>query len=180
MNERIIDYLHGTLDADELAQFENELRRNAALRERVAQMRQLQRRVERDVRHELTRVTPPETMTFAAIAPRVRRRRIPQRLSYTFAAFAAVVVLLFAVVYSLPENSGQPIEGGFETVMPEFTPFAVTPTPNLTITQPTDSVNPSTIVTRTPQSADDNLLESTVPAGGNSIVTRTPVPTLER
>lgn len=181
MNEQILDYINGTLNEVERSQFEERLREDVNLREQVARTRRLQRRLSENVRGDINAIETPPTMTFAAIAPRVRRRAsIYQRISYTFAALAAVIVLFFAVAYSLPDESRQPIEGGVTTLIPTVEVFTINTVTPLTLTLTTNAVNAPSIPIRTPTPGGENLLESPMDASGNSLITRTPFATEER
>lgn len=182
MNEKILDYLNNALDDAARSRFEQQMRDDADLRQQVARTRRLQHRVAENLRGDLNTIDPPATMTFAALAPRIHRRRIAfrQRFGYTFAAFAAVVVLLFAVIYSLPDEAIQPIEGGVMTEIPTTDLFTISTVTPLSLTLTTNSVNAPSIPIRTPTPSGGTLLESTTDASGNSVVTRTPFATEER
>ena len=168
MNEEIIDYLHSAMDDAQRAAFEARMRDDATLRAEVMRQRKIQRGLSAAVEGQIASAEPPATMTFAAIAPNIRRKpSVYQRFSYSFAAIAAIVVLFFAVAYSLPDDSTRPTEGNPIVVTVVSTPFStVEITTTLTIT--TNSVNAPSIPVRTPTP----LLESST--GGNSIITRTP------
>ncbi len=182
MNQEILDYLHDALDHDARARFETRLREDADLRAEVGRVRRLQRRISENVRGDLNAVEPPTAMTFAAIAPRIRRR-VPfrQRFVYTFAAFAAVIVLFFAIAYSLPNDAGQPIEGGLTTPIPTVTVFTINTVTPLSVTLTTNTMNAPSIPIRTPTPSGENLLESpTLAPGNNTLITRTPLATEQR
>ncbi len=181
MNEQILDYINGVLDEKAQLQFETQLREDAELRDQVARTRRVQRRLSEQVRGNINLVEPPASMTFAAIAPHVRRR-VPfaQRIGYTFAALAAVVVLFFAVAYSLPDDVRQPLEGGVTTPIPTVDVFTINTATPLTLTLTTNAVNAPSIPVRTPTPEGENLLESPTVTGVDSIITRTPLATEER
>jgi uncharacterized membrane protein len=178
MNDQILDYLHGALDDSGRSKFELRMREDATLRNQVATMRRLQQHISENVRGNINAIEPPSTMTFAAIAPRLRQRiSLRQRMGYTFAAFAAVLILFFAVAYSLPVETRQPIEGGVTTPIPTVNLLTISTITPLTLTLTTNAVNAPSIPIRTPTPSSESLLESPTVASGNSLITRTPLAT---
>lgn len=107
-NEQIIAYVHHTMSSAEKAAFEVRLRDDAALRRAVANERSTMRRVAGLVSAEINSAAPPSRMSFDAIAHKVAQRRPRTRWHENFAtslvAAAALIVIVFAVIYSLPDT----------------------------------------------------------------------------
>ena len=171
----LVDYLHGALDATQRAAFEEQLRGDADLRGQLATLRQMQQRVQGAISAELNTKQPPASMTFGAISaevlahpPRATRRK---QLLSSLTALAALFILLFAIMYSLPEQSIEPFEGSGSTSAPQVEALPpITPTATVPIT-----------TTLTPGGSSLPPRKSSIPAPSNdsSIPTREPTATPE-
>lgn len=169
----LLNYLHGALTTDEREAFEQRLLSDAVLRARLRELRQVQRGIEGGLSAEISTQSPPPTMTFDAIMPQVARSRPVHRQAWgqrwlsAVTALAAMMVLVFAVFYSLDGTNDSNGEGSGVTDFQE--PTATTSA--LDVVTPTaindiDFEGELSVPTRTPS-----------PDPFNSLPTRTPSPT---
>lgn len=150
--ERLSAWLHGTLDEAQHAAFEARLRRDPALRARVAAERRALQQVQQALHASIDATPPPPTLTYDQIAERVRRprRAAPRGARYALPGVLALLVLFVAAALLLtPPDSARPIVPT-HTPTPTVTPSGVpsaTPTPTA---EPSSTPGRLTIPTRTP------------------------------
>lgn len=139
----LIDYLHNALSDADRSALEARLRDDAELMAELSRLRKLQQQVVGGVSAEISQARPPASMTFDVVSAEVLSRRPGRgrfsRLSSGLTAFAALAVLLFSVIYSLPDRPDVPIEGSAATAtvsapIEALPQFETTPTPTLTPT----------------------------------------------
>ena len=150
----LIDYLHNALSDADRSALEARLRDEADLMAELSQLRKLQQQVKGGVSAEISRVRPPASMTFDVVSGDILNRRPRRgrfsRLSSGLTAFAALAILIFSVIYSLPDRPDVPLEGSAATAtvsapIEALPQFETTPTPTLT---PTLGSGESSIPTR--------------------------------
>lgn len=139
----LIDYLHNALPAAERSALETRLRDDSDFMAELTRLRNLQQQVKGGVSAEISQARPPASMTFDAISSDVLSRR-PGRSRYSrvyssLTAFAALAILLFSVIYSLPDRPEGPIEGSAATAtvsapVEALPQFETTATPTMTPT----------------------------------------------
>jgi anti-sigma factor RsiW len=108
---QLIGYVHFTLTDAERETMDVHLSDCARCRARLETFESLERRVRYDLSADIKSASPPSTMTFSAIAPRLERRSRWDRLrllsdhlvpgAAAFAALAGLVVALISVLYAL-------------------------------------------------------------------------------
>lgn len=167
----LVDYLHGALDATERAAFEDRLRSDASLRAQLTALRQVQQRVQGIISAEINTQRPPARMNFAAISAELLanppRPPLRRRLLSSLTAIAALFILIFAVIYSLPDQTAVPLEGSSATAIPQFEAL-----PQITVT----ATNPLSI-TLPPGKSSLPTRKSSIPERNTSSSIPTPVPT---
>ncbi len=175
--QTLIDYLHGALSDAERVAFEDRLRDDSALRDRLGTQRQLQQRLRGVVSAEISSQDPPASMTFAAISSDVLKRQpranALSRFASSLAAFAAIGVMLFALIYSLPDQADGPIEGSGAT------PTVVVTTVNAL--EPVAPITPTLTTTPTNNTSipDDRPKTSIPTRESDSSIPPSPEPTPE-
>lgn len=169
----LIDYLHHALSGAERSALEDRLRADSDLRQQLSAMRQMQQSMQSAVSAEINDQLPSASMTFAGVSADVlaRRTRSPlrTRLMSSLTAIAAIAVLLFAVIYSLPDQIDFPVEGNASTLAPPpISDDAITPTAPLT---PTLTPGPSSIPSRPNSSIPPRENDSSIPTPNSNFFT---------
>lgn len=158
-DQRLIDYLHNALSDADRATLEQALRDDPALMARLQRLRRFQQQTQQAISAELNAQQPPASMTFEAISAELSTHRpdapLRSRILSGLSAFAAIAVLLFAVIYSLPDPVEVQFEGSGATVT----------TTTIEALLPVVTATPSFTQTLTP--------------GGSSIPPRSSIPTPE-
>lgn len=156
--QRLIDYVHGTLPPQEREAVEQALRTDPSLQNQIKEIRKTQERMQGLVSAEINAAPIPATMQYSAISAQVKNRkpklRSPRlRFLTQFAAIASILILGFAIWYSLPDS-----DNGIEAGAPNPTTIISTPTiPALPTITPTIDPNATpteeifTIPERTPE-----------------------------
>ncbi|MGB1249266.1 MAG: hypothetical protein ACPG8W_01425 [Candidatus Promineifilaceae bacterium] len=159
--DQIIAYLHHTMSQSERTAFEARLRDDVALRGRLSDERAMMRKISGGISAELRQQTPPTQMTFAAIAPKLNKRRASTRwrenFATSFVALVALVIISFAVFYSIPEPDNNEVAPAINTT--QLAPDDWASPPSLSATPTIQTILTQTVTLTTthtaPQEFDD-------------------------
>jgi hypothetical protein len=118
-DQQLVGYIHFTLDDAERETMDAHLQVCAECRTRLTQYETLQRRVRYSLSADITATPVPATMTFDAIAPRLKRETWWDRLgtpssrfvpgATAFAALAGLAVALFSAIQVAGWQDGAPV-----------------------------------------------------------------------
>ncbi|MFP4394134.1 MAG: anti-sigma factor family protein [Anaerolineales bacterium] len=109
---QVIGYIHHTLTDAQREAFDQHLSACPACRARLEEHQATADRLRADLRGELQEIAPPPTMTFAAIAPRLKRRRrggwlrIESQFFPGLATVAGLVLVLLTWTLSIQTLAG--------------------------------------------------------------------------